>query len=180
MKRVIKREPDDEDLKFLQNIYKDELLFVEDDVKLVKQVQQADGDVHAAKDKLMRSNQRFVRIVAQKYASRWFTIDELIAEGNKGLEQAIYKFDETKGFKFIIYALWWIRNNIQQAIVLKARAERESQELTKRELDILCMYFGIGCDKKTLEEIQAKYELTPQRAIFIKNIALRKLHFAKS
>ena len=175
MKQVIKREPTEADLKSLHAISREDLLSVEDEVDLVKKIQDGEGDVEAAKEKLMRGNQRFVRTVAQRYVGSMFSLEELVAEGNIGLEHAIYKFDETRGFKFISYAVWWIRQSIQQAIVLKARAESELKGLSARELDIIRMYFGFGCEKASLEEIQAKYDLTPQRAMAIKNKALRKL-----
>lgn len=176
MKQVIKREPTKQDLRLLEAVTYEELLTVEDEVKLVNQIQRGEGDVEAAKEKLMRGNQRFVRTVAQRYVGSMFSLEELVAEGNIGLEHAIYKFDETRGFKFISYAVWWIRQSIQQAIVLKARAESELKGLSARELDIIRMYFGFGCEKASLEEIQEKYDLTPQRAIAIKDKALRK-HF---
>lgn len=179
MKKVINREPSEKDLKLLQAVSRDELISVEDEVELVKQIQRAEGDVESAKEKLMRANQRFVRTIAQRYVGKMFTLEELVAEGNIGLEHAIYKFDETRGFKFITYAAWWIRQSIQQAIVLKARAESELKGLSARELDIIRMYFGFGCEKASLEEIQEKYDLMPQRAIAIKDKALRKLFNSK-
>ncbi len=179
MKKVIDREPSEKDLKLLQAVSRDELISVEDEVELVKQIQRAEGDVESAKEKLMRANQRFVRTIAQRYVGKMFTLEELVAEGNIGLEHAIYKFDETRGFKFITYAAWWIRQSIQQAIVLKARAESELKGLSERELDILKMYFGFGCEKASMEEIQAKYDLTPQRAEAIKDKALHKLFKSK-
>lgn len=179
MKQVIKREPTKEDLRLLEAVTYEELLTVEDEVKLVNQIQRGEGDVESAKEKLMRGNQRFVRTVAQRYVGSMFSLEELVAEGNIGLEHAIYKFDETRGFKFISYAVWWIRQSIQQAIVLKARAESELKGLSARELDIIRMYFGFGCEKASLEEIQEKYDLMPQRAIAIKDKALRKLFNSK-
>lgn len=179
MKRVIKREPTKEDLRLLEAVTYEELLTVEDEVKLVNQIQRGEGDVEAAKEKLMRGNQRFVRTVAQRYVGSMFSLEELVAEGNIGLEHAIYKFDETRGFKFISYAVWWIRQSIQQAIVLKARAESELKGLSARELDIIRMYFGFGREKASIEEIQTKYDLTPQRAMAIKEKALRKLFKSK-
>lgn len=179
MKQVIKREPTEADLNFLQAISREDLLSVEDEVALVKKIQDGEGDVEAAKEKLMSANQRFVYSVAKQYVSDKFTLDELMHEGNIGLEHAIYKFDASRGFKFIAYAVWWIRQSIQQAIVLKERAESELRGLSKRELDILRMYFGFGREKASLEEIQAKYDLTLQRAMAIKDKALRKLFKSK-
>lgn len=179
MKQVIKREPTESDLKFLQTISREELLNVEDEVELVKQIQNGEGDVDAVKEKLMSVNQRFVYSVAKQYVSDKFTLDELMNEGNIGLEHAIYKFDASRGFKFISYAVWWIRRSIQQAIILKAREESELKGLSERELDIIRMYFGFGREKASLEGILAKYDLTPQRAIAIMDKALRKLFKSK-
>lgn len=147
-------------MKYLQSISREELMTVEDEFELVRQIRLGEGDIYAAKDKLMRANQRFVCAVAQRYVSEKHSLEELMAEGNLGLEHAIYKFDEARGFKFITYAVWWIRQSIHQAILLKAKAEDELKVLSERELDILRMYFGFGCEKATIEEIQAKYDLT--------------------
>lgn len=117
MDKLIKREPSEEDLKNINAISRDDLLSVEDEVELVKQIRQGEGNVDAAKEKLMHINQRFVRLVARQYISEKYSINDLIAEGNIGLEHAIYHFDETKGFKFISYAVWWIRQSIQNAIL---------------------------------------------------------------
>ncbi len=119
MKEIIKREPDEEYLKFLQTVSREDLLTIEDEVKLIKQIQRAEGDVEVSKDKLMRANQRFVRAVASRYVSEKHSLEELMVEGNIGLEYAIYHFDETLGFKFISYAIWWIRQGIQRAICVK-------------------------------------------------------------
>lgn len=116
MKGVIRREPNEEEMRFFQSISREDLLSVEDEIKLIKQIQRAEGDVDAAKDKLTYANQRFVRSVASRYVSEKHSLEELMTEGNIGLEYAIYKFDETQGFKFITYAMWWIRQSIQQAI----------------------------------------------------------------
>jgi len=117
MDKSIKREPSEEDLKNIIAISRDDLLSVEDEVELVKQIRQGKGDVDAAKEKLMHINQRFVRLVARQYISEKYNLNDLIVEGNIGLEHAIYRFDETKGFKFISYAVWWIRQSIQNAIL---------------------------------------------------------------
>lgn len=179
MKTIVSREPNQEDVKYLQSISREELMTVEDEFELVRQIRLGEGDIYAAKDKLMRANQRFVCAVAQRYVSEKHSLEELMAEGNLGLEHAIYKFDEARGFKFITYAVWWIRQSIHQAILLKAKAEDELKVLSERELDILRMYFGFGCEKATIEEIQAKYDLTLQRAIYIKDKAVRKLFKSK-
>lgn len=93
-----------------------ELLITQQEVELIKQIQRGEGDVVSAKEKLMRSNFPFVRAIARRYVMEKHPLDELIAEGNKGLEAAIYKYDETRGFKFFAYATWWIRQSIDQHI----------------------------------------------------------------
>lgn len=121
MKKVVKREPTEADLKFLQTISREDLLTVEEEVELIKRIQKAEGDVDAAIEKLRRANQSLIYSIAKQYISDKFTLDELMAKGNLGLEYAIYKFDESRGLKLSSYAVWWIRQSIQQAIELKAR-----------------------------------------------------------
>lgn len=179
MKKVIKREPTEAYLMSLQAIRPEDLMRVEDEVKLIKQIQKAESDVDAAIYKLLRANQRFVYSVAKQYASDKSTLDVLMTEGNLGLKHAIYKFDESRGFKFITYAVWWIRKSIQQTIEHKTREDGTLKGLSEQELDILRMYFGFGQEKAPLEEIQAKYNLTPQGAVAIKDQALRKLFKSK-
>lgn len=112
IKNVIVRVPSNKVVNFSPN----ELISVEDEAELVRTIRQGEGDVDAAKKKLMRVTHRFVRSVAQKYISPNITLEELMAEGQKGLEVAIAKFDESRGFKFSTYAVWWIRQNIQQYV----------------------------------------------------------------
>lgn len=124
MDKSIKREPSEEDLKNIIAISREDLLSVEDEVELVKQIRQGKGNVDAAKEKLMHINQRLVRLVARQYISEKYNLNDLIVEGNIGLEHAIYHFDETKGFKFISYAVWWIRQSIQNAILCNGEQTR--------------------------------------------------------
>lgn len=124
MDKSIKREPSEEDLKNIIAISREDLLSVEDEVELVKQIRQGKGNVDTAKEKLMHINQRFVRLVARQYISEKYNLNDLIVEGNIGLEHAIYHFDETKGFKFISYAVWWIRQSIQNAILCNGEQAR--------------------------------------------------------
>lgn len=97
----------------LMAVSPEELITAEEEVRLVKQIQNGKGDIEAAKAKLLKANQRFVRSIAKQYATEKHQIDELIAEGNKGVEDAIYKYVETRGFKFISYAVWFIRRHIE-------------------------------------------------------------------
>lgn len=92
----------------------------EDDVALVEQIQRAEGDVEAAKNELIAANRKFVLKIAQqsarKHPASQLTLEELIEEGNKGLILAAQKYDPSKGFKFISYAIWHIRQSIEEAI----------------------------------------------------------------
>lgn len=157
-------------------VSKDELLSVEEEVRLVKQIQNGEGDVEAAKNKLLKANQRFVRSVAKQYATEKHPIDELIVEGNKGVEAAVYKYVETRGFKFISYAVWFIRRYIEDYLIEQLRWERiPLEKLSEREQGILKSYYGIGCEKVDFDEICAKYGLTSRRLLYIKCQVLRKL-----
>ena len=103
----------------MQNINetsREELLTVEEEVVLVRKVQASGEDADEAMRKILLANRRFVRRVAQRYVSEDHTIDELMEEGYKGLIQAVKKFDPTKGFKLISYAVWWIRGSIKDAV----------------------------------------------------------------
>lgn len=116
MEKIIYREKNEEDFILLQTGCRDELMSVDDEIKLIRQIQQGVGDLKTAVERLKRANLRFVRAVARRYVSDRFLLEELIEAGNIGLERAICKFDETRGFKFISYAEWWIRKSIEQHI----------------------------------------------------------------
>jgi RNA polymerase primary sigma factor len=107
--------------KYLQEIGKVELISVEEEVKLAKRSRE--GDENAAK-KLTKANLRFVVSVAKQYQNQGLSLPELINAGNSGLMKAIKKFDETRGFKLISYAVWWIRQTILQALAEDSRTVR--------------------------------------------------------
>lgn len=107
--------------KFLQDISKEELISPEEEVKLAQRIKAGD---QAALDKLVKSNLRFVVSVAKQYQNQGLSLPDLINEGNIGLIKAAQKFDETRGFKFISFAVWWIRQSILQAIAEKSRMVR--------------------------------------------------------
>ena len=107
--------------KYLLEIGKEELLSVEEEVHLAQRIKQ--GDVKAL-EKLVKANLRFVVSVAKQYQHQGSSLPDLINEGNLGLIKAAEKFDETKGFKFISYAVWWIRQSILQAIAEQSRIVR--------------------------------------------------------
>ena len=253
--------------KYLSEIAKEPLLPVDEEVELAQRIHSGDKE---ALDKLVRSNLRFVVSVAKQYQNGELTLSDLVNEGNVGLIKAAEKFDETRGFKFISYAVWWIRQSIMQALAEQSRLvrlplnqvgllnkinktiadfvqEHERQpslhelarlvdvdeskiaetlsassrgasldapfqdgeenslisvlsddnapaadngmdleslstdleqilkELKPREIQVLKMSFGIGCNEKTLEEIADTLGLTRERVRQIREKSLKKL-----
>ncbi|MFL5753608.1 MAG: RNA polymerase sigma factor RpoD/SigA [Bacteroidia bacterium] len=107
--------------KYLQEIGREELITADEEVQLAKRIR--DGDQRAL-EKLTRSNLRFVVSVAKQYQNQGLSLPDLINEGNLGLIKAAKRFDETRGFKFISYAVWWIRQSILQALAEQSRIVR--------------------------------------------------------
>ncbi len=259
--------------KYLQEIGREELISVEEEVELAQRIKK--GDQYAL-EKLTRANLRFVVSVAKQYQNQGLSLPDLINEGNLGLIKAAEKFDETRGFKFISYAVWWIRQSILQALAEQSRIvrlplnqvgslnkinkayskfeqenerkpspeeladqldipadkvadtmrvsgrhisvdapfvegednslldvlvnsdspnadralineslsreiERSLATLTERESDIIKLFFGIGCQEMTLEEIGERFGLTRERVRQIKEKAIRRLrHTSRS
>ncbi|MDR1153100.1 MAG: RNA polymerase sigma factor RpoD/SigA [Bacteroidales bacterium] len=259
--------------KYLQEIGKEELITVEEEVELAQRIKKGD---RTALEKLTRANLRFVVSVAKQYQNQGLSLPDLINEGNLGLIKAAEKFDETRGFKFISYAVWWIRQSILQALAEQSRIvrlplnqvgslnkinkafskfEQENERipsteeladvleitkekiadtmrvsgrhvsvdapfiegednslldvlvnndspiadralineslireidralatLTERERDIIKLFFGIGVQEMTLEEIGEKFGLTRERVRQIKEKAIRRLrHTSRS
>ena len=258
--------------KYLQEIGREELISVSEEVELAQKIKKGDK---AALEKLIKANLRFVVSVAKQYQNQGLSLPDLINEGNLGLIRAAQKFDETRGFKFISYAVWWIRQSILQALAEQSRivrlplnqvgslnkitkemarfeqenerrpsteelaerldmsvdkisdaiqvsgrpisvdapfvegednslldvltnddspmadadlnkeslskeVDRALKQLNDREREILKMFFGIGCQEMTLEEIGAKFDLTRERVRQIKEKAIRRLKGQKS
>lgn len=261
--------------KYLQEIGREELITVSEEVELAQRIKKGGKDGQKALDKLTRANLRFVVSVAKQYQNQGLSLPDLINEGNMGLIRAAQKFDETRGFKFISYAVWWIRQSILQALAEQSRivrlplnqvgslnkitkalskfeqenerrpsaeelseqtgipidkisdtlkvsgrhisvdapfvdgedntlldvitntdspmadatlnqeslskeVDRALKQLHEREREILKMFFGIGCQEMTLEEIGTKFDLTRERVRQIKEKAIRRLKGQKS
>ena len=119
-KSITNREGESLD-KYLQDIGKEELLSTEEEVDLAMRIKKGD---QKALERLTKANLRFVVSVAKQYQNQGLSLPDLINEGNLGLIKAAQRFDETRGFKFISYAVWWIRQSILQAIADQSRIVR--------------------------------------------------------
>ena len=259
--------------KYLQELGKEDLISADEEVELAQKIRKGD---HESLEKLTRANLRFVVSVAKQYQNQGLSLPDLINEGNLGLIRAAEKFDETRGFKFISYAVWWIRQSILQALAEQSRIvrlplnqvgalnkinkalakfEQENERmpsveelanetnmpkekiadslrvsgrhvsidapfvegednslldvianpdspradnglmeeslrreidralatLSERERDIVRLFFGLGCQETTVEEISEEFKLTRERVRQIKEKAIRRLrHSSRS
>jgi RNA polymerase primary sigma factor len=146
-KQITNRESQSLD-KYLQEIGKVDLLTVDEEVDLAKRIR--DGD-QLALEKLTKANLRFVVSVAKQYQNQGLSLGDLINEGNLGLIKAAQRFDETRGFKFISYAVWWIRQSILQALAEQSRIVRLP----------LNRVGSLNKISKTFSELEQKYEREP-------------------
>lgn len=147
IKQVTNRETPSLD-KYLHEIGKIELLSAEEEVELARRIKKDDSD---ALDRLIKANLRFVVSVSKQYQNQGLSLPDLINEGNLGLIKAAQRFDETRGFKFISYAVWWIRQSILQALAEQARIVR----LPLNKIG------SINKINRTLQELEQKFEREP-------------------
>src|SRR5271154_3508157 len=145
--------------KYLQEIGKVELIGPEEEVKLAVRIRQGD---QKALEKLTKANLRFVVSVSKQYQNQGLTLPDLINEGNLGLIKAAQRFDETRGFKFISYAVWWIRQSILQALAEQSRIVRlplNKVGLTNRI-------------QKAYSKLEQEYEREPSREEVAKELGI--------
>ena len=157
-KSITNRESDSLD-KYLQEIGHEELISVEEEVELAQRIKKGD---RKALEKLTRANLRFVVSVAKQYQNQGLSLPDLINEGNVGLIKAAEKFDETRGFKFISYAVWWIRQSILQAIAEQSRIVRLplNQVGSVNKINKVLNKFEQENERKpSIEEISEKVDL---------------------
>jgi RNA polymerase primary sigma factor len=134
--------------KYLQEIGREELITAEEEVQLARKIREGD---QRALERLTRANLRFVVSVAKQYQNQGLSLPDLINEGNLGLIKAARRFDETRGFKFISYAVWWIRQSILQALAEQARIVRLP----------LNQVGSLNKINKAFSKLEQEYERTP-------------------
>ena len=145
--------------KYLQDIAKESLISPEEEVELAQRIKEGD---QRALDRLVRANLRFVVSVAKQYQNQGLSLQDLINEGNLGLIKAAQRFDETRGFKFISYAVWWIRQSILQAVAELARIIRLP----------LNQVGAVSKLKKTASMLEQEYQRKPSAAELAKEMDL--------
>ena len=147
VKQITNRESQSLD-KYLQEIGKVDLITADEEVILAKRIREGD---HIALEKLVKANLRFVVSVAKQYQDKVLSLGDLINEGNVGLFKAASRFDETRGFKFISYAVWWIRQSIMQALAEQSRIVR----LPFNRLS------SLNKIRRTFSELEQKFQRDP-------------------
>ena len=151
--------------KYLQEIGHEELISVEEEVELAQRIKKGD---RKALEKLTKGNLRFVVSVAKQYQNQGLSLPDLINEGNLGLIKAAEKFDETRGFKFISYAVWWIRQSILQAIAEQIRIVRLplNQVGSVNKINRILNKFEQENERRpSVEEIADKVDLPEEKII---------------
>lgn len=160
---------------------KQPLLTNEQEIELVKRIQNGDSD---AQQQLCSSNQRFVLVVAKRFQNQGLSLSELVSEGNQGLIQAAKRYNGY--YKFIPYSIWWIRQSIirslgnsEESLAISKpydeNVERLIETLPQREAKIMKLFLGIGCAEKSVEEIGKELDLTQERVRQIKEQAIRRI-----
>ncbi|MDR1180711.1 MAG: RNA polymerase sigma factor RpoD/SigA [Bacteroidales bacterium] len=161
--------------KYLQDISKEQMVTPEEEVELAQQIKLGNKE---ALDKLVKANLRFVVSVAKQYQNQGLSLQDLINEGNLGLIKAAKRFDETRGFKFISYAVWWIRQSISHAIADQSRIVRlpvnqlGAVNRIKKEISKLEQVYS---RPPTIEEIAEVIDLAPDKIGEIVKIAARHI-----
>ena len=161
-KRPYAREDESLD-QYLQEIGEVNLLTAAEEITLAKRIKKGDQD---ALERLTKANLRFVVSVAKQYQNQGLSMGDLINEGNLGLIKAAKRFDETKGFKFISYAVWWIRQAILKSLVERGRIARPPMsqitdlQRVEKERGLLAQQLGRA---PTFEEIAARVDLSFER-----------------
>lgn len=145
--------------KYLQDIAKERLVSPEEEVELSRRIKTGDQE---ALDLLVRANLRFVVSVAKQYQNQGLSLQDLINEGNVGLIKAAQRFDETRGFKFISYAVWWIRQSILQAVAEQARTIRLP----------LNQVGAVSKLKKTVAMLEQEYQRRPSTEEIAKELGI--------
>src|SRR6266700_1891126 len=165
-KQITNRESQSLD-KYLQEIGKVDLLTPDEEVELAKRIKEGD---QIALEKLTKANLRFVVSVAKQYQNQGLSLGDLINEGNLGLIKAAQRFDETRGFKFISYAVWWIRQSILQALAEQSRIVRLP----------LNRVGSLNKISKTFSELEQKYERepTPEELADLLNLEIEEVSAA--
>ena len=149
--------------KYLSEIGREELLSTDEEVELAQRIRKGD---QKALDRLTKANLRFVVSVAKQYQNQGLSLSDLINEGNLGLIKAAEKFDETRGFKFISYAVWWIRQSILQAIAEQSRIVRLplNQVSSVNKINQMLTKFEQENERRpSVDEIAEKTERPPEK-----------------
>ncbi len=161
--------------KYLQDISREQMIGPDEEVELAQQIKAGNKE---ALDKLVRANLRFVVSVAKQYQNQGLGLQDLINEGNLGLIKAAKRFDETRGFKFISYAVWWIRQSISHAIADQSRIVRlpvnqlGAVNRIKKEISRLEQIYN---RLPTIEEISEVVDMTPDKIGEIVKISSRHI-----
>ena len=153
--------------RYPTEIGREDLLSLDDEIELSQRIRKGDKE---ALDRLVRANLRFVVSVAKQYQNQGLPLPDLITEGNIGLIKAAEKFDETRGFKFISYAVWWIRQTILQALAEQSRIVRLP----------LNQVSAVSRMKKVIQQFEQEYERKPsaQELAELTDVAEDKIHDA--